>query len=59
MSELCIDASVAVKLVLKGESYRVRARRLLKDCLVNRVTLIAPPLFESETQYITMSNFVL
>ena len=49
MSELCIDASVAVKLVLKGESYRVRARRLLRDCIVNNVTLIAPPLFESET----------
>jgi hypothetical protein len=28
MSELCIDASVAVKLVLKGEPYRNKARRL-------------------------------
>jgi predicted nucleic acid-binding protein len=49
MSELCIDASVAVKLVLKGESHRVTARRLLKTCIVNNVTLIAPPLFASET----------
>ncbi len=48
MSELCIDASVAVKLVLKGESYRIKARQLLWDCIVNNVTLIAPPLFESE-----------
>jgi len=48
MSELCIDASVVVKLVLKGESHRVTARRLLRDCLVNNVTLIAPPFFESE-----------
>jgi len=48
MSELCIDTSVVVKLVLKGESHRVRARRLLRDCLVNSMTLIAPPLFESE-----------
>ena len=49
MNELCIDASVMVKLVLKGESHRIRARRLLKDCMVNHVTLIAPPFFESET----------
>ena len=48
MSELCIDASVVVKLVLKGEAHRVTARRLLRDSIVNNVTLIAPPLFESE-----------
>lgn len=48
MSKLCVDASVVVKLVLKGESHRVKARRLLRDCLVNNVTLIAPPLFASE-----------
>ena len=35
-------------MVLKGEPYRVTARRLLKDCIVNNVTLIAPPFFESE-----------
>jgi len=44
-----MDASVAVKLVLKGEAHRVTARRLLKDCIVNNVTLIAPPFFASET----------
>ena len=48
MSELCIDASVVVKLVLKGEPHRATARRLLRDCMVNRVTLIAPPFFEVE-----------
>jgi len=48
MSELSIDASVVVKLVLAGESHRVSARRLLRDCLVNDVTLIAPPFFEAE-----------
>jgi predicted nucleic acid-binding protein len=48
MSELCIDASVVVKLVLSGESHRAAARRLLRDCLVNSVTLIAPPFFEVE-----------
>jgi predicted nucleic acid-binding protein len=49
MSELCVDASVIVKLVLKGEPHRVTARRLLRDCIVNNVTLIAPPFFESES----------
>lgn len=49
MSELCIDASVAVKLVLKGEPFRSKARQLLKDCVVNNITLIAPPFFASET----------
>jgi predicted nucleic acid-binding protein len=48
MSELGIDASVVVKLVFKGESHRVTARRLLRNCLVNGVTLIAPHFFESE-----------
>jgi len=48
MSELCIDASVVVKLVLKGESHRATARRLLRDCITNGVMLIAPPFFESE-----------
>lgn len=45
MNELCIDASVAVKLVLKGEAYRAKARKLVRDCLVNNVTLIAPLFF--------------
>lgn len=48
MSELCIDASVVVKLVLKGEPYRVTARRLLRNCMANNVTFIAPPFFESD-----------
>jgi predicted nucleic acid-binding protein len=48
MSELCIDASVVVKLVLKGEPHRATARRLLRDCMVNSVTLIAPPFYEVE-----------
>lgn len=48
MNELCVDASVVVKLVLKGESHRITARRLLRDSIVNNVTLIAPAFFESE-----------
>lgn len=49
MRELCIDASVAVKLVLKGEPHRAKARCLLRDCIANNILLVAPPLFESET----------
>lgn len=48
MNELCVDASVAVKLVFKGESHRATARRLIRDCLVNKIAVIAPPFFESE-----------
>ena len=48
MIEMCVDASVVVKLLFKGETHRVTARRLVKDCLDNHVTMIAPPFFESE-----------
>ena len=48
MSELCVDASVVVKLVFKGEAHRATARRLLRDCIVNNITLIAPAFFEGE-----------
>jgi predicted nucleic acid-binding protein len=49
VNALCVDASVVLKLVLKGESYRIRARQLVRDCLIGNITLIAPPLFECET----------
>jgi len=48
MNELCIDASVVLKLVFKGESYRNTARRLLRESIADNVKLIAPPFFESE-----------
>jgi predicted nucleic acid-binding protein len=43
-----IDASVAVKLVLKGEAYRAAARQLFRDSIRAAITLIAPPLFPTE-----------
>jgi len=49
MPERVIDASVAVKWVMKGESHRRQARKLLSDSLATGTILIAPPLFESET----------
>lgn len=48
MSERCVDASVIVKLVLKGESHRAKARRLVRDSLRQGMNLIAPPCFSTE-----------
>ncbi len=48
MSELCVDANLVVKLPLKGEPFRNRARALVRDCIAAGITLIAPPVFESE-----------
>jgi len=48
MSELCVDASVVVKLVLPGEPYRGKARQLVNDCILHNVTMIAPPFFVVE-----------
>jgi predicted nucleic acid-binding protein len=50
MSEPCVDASLAIKWVLKGERWRRKARQFLVDALAAGVTLIAPPLFEYETE---------
>jgi predicted nucleic acid-binding protein len=48
VSERCIDASVMVKLALKGESHRITTRRLVRESTAAGIELIAPPLFESE-----------
>jgi predicted nucleic acid-binding protein len=45
-----------VKPVLKGESHRTTARRLLRDCIVNNVTLIVPPFFESECDTVILKR---
>ncbi len=50
MPERCVDASVAVKWVLKAETWRKKARRFLLESLQNGYTLIAPPLFAYETE---------
>jgi len=50
MPERVIDASVAVKWVMKGESHRRQARKLLREFIASGIRLIAPPLFENETE---------
>lgn len=50
MLERVIDASLAVKWVMKGELRRQQALKLLRESLNYGIRLIAPPLFESETE---------
>lgn len=55
MPERCVDASVAVKWVVKGEAWRRKARQFLHDSITIGYTLIAPPLFEYETESVLQS----
>jgi len=50
MPERCVDASVAIKWVVKSETWRKKARRFLLESLQHGYTLIAPPLFAYETE---------
>lgn len=58
MSERCIDASLIVKLALRGEPHRVTARRLVRESVAARIELIAPPLFESEVDTVIRKRVV-
>lgn len=58
MSERCIDASVIVKLALKGESHRITTRRLVRESTVAGIELIAPSLFESEVDTVIRKRVV-
>ena len=50
MPERCVDTSVAIKWVVRGEPWRVKARKFLRDSLAAGFDFIAPPLFEYETE---------
>jgi len=56
MPERCVDASVDVKWVIKGEPFRAKAQKLLKESLMNGITLIAPPLFEYEVESVIQTK---
>jgi predicted nucleic acid-binding protein len=43
-----IDANLAVRFAVKGEPHRRKVRRFLTDCATAGVTLLVPPLYESE-----------
>jgi predicted nucleic acid-binding protein len=57
MNEECvIDASLAVKLVLKREPLRLQARQLYQDAARIGASLIVPPVFESEVDSVISSR---
>ncbi len=58
MPEYCIDASIAIKWVIKGEAFRRKALKFLRESQAAGITLIAPPLFEMETDSIIQTRVV-
>jgi len=50
MAEQVIDASVAIKWIVKGERFRKQSRQLLRDGRLKSITLIGPPLLEYEVE---------
>ena len=58
MPERCIDASIGIKWVVKGEPYRHKAQKFLKDSLASGIVFIAPPLFEYETESVMQTKVV-
>jgi predicted nucleic acid-binding protein len=50
MAEQVVDASIAIKWVVKGEPFRNKARQLLRDAKSKGVALISPPLLEYEVE---------
>jgi predicted nucleic acid-binding protein len=58
MPERCIDANIAVKWFIKGESFRQKALKLLRESQAVGMTLIAPTLFEMETDSVIQTRVV-
>jgi len=50
MGEYVIDASVAIKWVVKNEPFRHKARQLLNEATISGTALIGPPLLEYEVE---------
>lgn len=50
MAEQVVDASVAIKWVVKGEPFRNKARQLLREARAKGIALIGPPLLEYEVE---------
>jgi len=58
MPECCVDASIAVKWFIKGEAFRHKALKFLRESVEADIILIAPPLFESETDSVIQTRLV-
>lgn len=56
MPERCVDANVALKWVLSGEAWRKKAREFLRDSIRTDFVLIAPPLYEYETESVLQNR---
>jgi predicted nucleic acid-binding protein len=56
MTERCIDASIAVKWFITGEPFRQKAKKLLRDSQLAGIQLIAPSLFEMETDSVIQTR---
>jgi predicted nucleic acid-binding protein len=56
LPERCIDANIAIKWFVKGEAFRHRALKLMRESLAANVRLIAPPLFEMETDSVIQTR---
>jgi predicted nucleic acid-binding protein len=50
MAEQVVDASVAIKWVVKGEPFRNKARHLLREARSSGIALIGPPLLVYEVE---------
>ncbi len=58
LAELCIDANIAIKWFVKGEAFRYKALKLLRESVAAGIILIAPPLFEPETDGVVQTRLV-
>jgi predicted nucleic acid-binding protein len=50
MAEQVVDASVAIKWVVKSEPFRGKARQLLREARLKGIALIGPPLLQYEVE---------
>ncbi|MBI4640197.1 MAG: type II toxin-antitoxin system VapC family toxin [Candidatus Tectomicrobia bacterium] len=58
MPERCVDANIAVKWFIKGEAFRYKALKLLRESRAAGIVLIAPPLFEMEADSVIQTRIV-
>lgn len=58
MPERCVDASIAIKWLIKGESFRHKAVKFLRDSQAAGIELIAPAWFEMETDSVIQTRLV-
>jgi predicted nucleic acid-binding protein len=58
MAKQVIDASVAVKWIVKDEPFRNESRRLLHDAKAKSIILCAPPIFRYEVESVIQNSLL-